>query len=157
MLRKGYVFLLVVFLCKTLTGISCNSSDNVPAGEPKQIFPMVWIFFFSFLSLLFIFSLSYRDCSAEEQRTPSHPVCLPPVSDTPHCCPMQGLPASLGTTGSVGPPPPYLLQETARGSMHSVCCPLTARHRVLEEEKGIGSCLWCWKHCRSIAVCSYGI
>lgn len=45
MLRKGYVFLLVVFLCKTLTGISCNSGGNAPAGESEQIFPMVGIFF----------------------------------------------------------------------------------------------------------------
>lgn len=48
MLRKGYVFLLVVFLCKTLTGISCNSGGNAPAGELEQIFPMVRIFFLFF-------------------------------------------------------------------------------------------------------------
>lgn len=104
-------------------------------GSPSK--SSLWCRFFSFLSLLFIFSLPYRGCSAEEQRTPSHPVCLPPVSDTPHCHPMQGLPASLGTTSSVGPSPPYLLQGTARGSTHSVRCPLAAGHRVLEEERGL--------------------
>lgn len=71
MLRKGYVFLLVVFLCKTLTGISCNSSGNVPAGESKQIFPTVRIFFFfSFPS--FIFSLPYGG-GAENPKLP----CVP--------------------------------------------------------------------------------
>lgn len=46
MLRKGYVFLLVVFLCKTLTRISCHSSNNAPAGELEQMFPLVRIFLF---------------------------------------------------------------------------------------------------------------
>lgn len=147
MLRKGYVFLLVVFLCKILTGVSCNSSANVPAGESKQIFPLVQIFFsFSFPSFRILFP--YGGCSAEEQRTPSLPVCLPPVSDTPHCRSMQGLPTSLGTTGSVGPPLLYLLQET---TWACVCCPLAAGHRVLEGERrldpvsGAGSTAEAWQ------------
>lgn len=41
MLSKGYVFLLVVVLCETLTGVTCNSGGNATAGDVEQIFPMV--------------------------------------------------------------------------------------------------------------------
>lgn len=149
MLRKGYVFLLVVFLCKTLTGISCNSGGNAPAGELEQIFPMVRIFF-SFLSPLFSF-LCGSD-SAEEWRTLSHPVCLTPVSNTPRCRSVRGLPTGLETTGSAGPLSPYLLRETTWGPMRSGWCPLAAEHKAPGRGRGIGSCLRRWEHCRSVAV-----
>lgn len=71
MLRKGYVFLLVVFLCKTLTGISCNSGGNAPAGESEQIFPMVGIgfFFFSFPSFpFFLFRVAVAPWRSGEPR-----------------------------------------------------------------------------------------
>lgn len=62
MLRKGYVFLLVVFLCKTLTGISCNSGGNTPAGELEQIFPMLEISFLFSLPSSFFPSMECWDC-----------------------------------------------------------------------------------------------
>lgn len=157
MLRKGYVFLLVVFLCKTLTGISRNSGGNAPAGELEQIFPMVRIFF-SFLSPLF--SLLCGSDSAEEWQTLSHPVCLTPVSNTPRRRSVQGLPTGLETTGSADPLSPYLLRETAWGLMCGGWCPLAVRHKAPGRGRGIGSCLRCWEHCRSVAVwwgCSRGL
>lgn len=137
MLRKGYVFLLVVFLCKTLTGISCNSGGNAPAGESEQIFPMVGIgVFFLFFPLFSFFSLPCGSGSVEERRTPSCPTRLPAVSDTPRCCPVQGLPTGPGTTSSAGPLPPYLLREIAQGLMHGGWHPPAARHRAPGEGKG---------------------
>lgn len=167
MLRKGYVFLLVVFLCKTLTGISCNSGGNAPAGDSEQIFPMLGIFyfFFSFLSPLFRSSLRCGGGGAEEQRAPSRPLRLPPVSDTPRCRPGQGLPAGLGTTNSAGPLPPDPRRETAPGTMAGgwcslaaslgtdAPCPLAAGHRAAGAGKGTGSSLRCRKPCGSPAVC----
>lgn len=73
MLRKGYVFLLVVFLCKTLTRISCNSGNNAPAGESEQIFPMVEICF----SPSFTSSLPSGAGSAQERAPASCKRYLP--------------------------------------------------------------------------------
>lgn len=150
MLRKGYVFLLVVFLCKTLTGISCNNGGNTPAGELEQIFPMLEIFFF--FNFLALFSFFPFHGALGLQRS-SEPVRLPPVSDTAPCRPMQGLPPRLETTSNAGLLSPYLLWETAQGPVHRGWCPLAAGHTAPGRGRGTRSCLWCWKHCRSTAVC----
>lgn len=64
---------------------------------------------------------------------------LPPVSDTLRCRPVQGLPASPGTTGNAGPLPPYVLRETARGLMRGGGVPShRAGHRAPGEGKGDG-------------------
>lgn len=53
---------------------------------------------------------------------------LPPVSDTPHCRPMRGLPPSLETTSNADLLSPYLLWETAQGLMRHGGCLLAAGH-----------------------------
>jgi len=150
MLRKGYVFLLVVFLCKTLTGIPCNSGGNASAGESEQILPTVGIFSFSFPSFPLFPSMQRWICGGAASPKPP---CVPASCKRyPRCCPVQGLPTGLGTTGSVGHPPPYLLRETARGLTHGGWCPLAAGHTAPGRGRGTGSWLRCWKCCSLLGL-----
>lgn len=155
MLRKGYVFLLVVFLCKTLTGISCNSSGNVPAGESEQIFPMVQIFFFSFPSFHIFPSIQRLLCRGAENPKPP---CVPASCKRyPSLPPHAGSPRQSGDHQQRGPFTPLPAPGSSPG-IHAQC-PLSPRSWAQSTRggKGIGSRLWCWKHCRSIAVRSHGI
>lgn len=45
MLRKGYVFLPIVFLVKALTQVCYNNGNQDLTGEFKQIFPRVSLSF----------------------------------------------------------------------------------------------------------------